>query len=83
MRGSVMIAWILPVIVSTTIFKWMLQSDSGIVNYILQDLHVISSPVDWLTSPKLALWAVVITNIWIGIPFVPQRSLLSTVGPGI
>jgi multiple sugar transport system permease protein len=69
MRGSVMIAWMLPVIVSATIFKWMLQSDSGIVNYILQSVHLISSPVDWLTNPKLALWAVVIANIWIGIPF--------------
>lgn len=69
MRGSVMIAWMLPVIVSATIFKWMLQSDSGIVNYVLQSLHVVSSPIDWLTNPKLALWAVIIANIWIGIPF--------------
>jgi multiple sugar transport system permease protein len=69
MRGSVMIAWMLPVIVSATIFKWMLQTDSGIVNYVLQSLHVIPAPVDWLTNPKLALWAVVIVNIWIGIPF--------------
>ncbi|GCE08940.1 carbohydrate ABC transporter permease [Dictyobacter aurantiacus] len=69
MRGSVMIAWMLPVIVSATIFKWMLQSDSGIVNYILQSLHIISSPISWLTSPQLALWAVIIANIWIGIPF--------------
>jgi multiple sugar transport system permease protein len=69
MRGSVMIAWMLPVIVSATIFKWMLQSDSGIVNYVLQSLHLIPSSIQWLTDPKLALWAVIIANIWIGIPF--------------
>jgi multiple sugar transport system permease protein len=69
MRGSVMIAWMLPVIVSATIFKWMLQSDSGIVNYILQSIHLTPAPIDWLTNPKLALWAVIIANIWIGIPF--------------
>ncbi|GHO50928.1 carbohydrate ABC transporter permease [Ktedonospora formicarum] len=69
MRGSVMIAWMLPVIVSATIFKWMLQRDSGIVNYVLQSFHVISTPIDWLTNPQLALVAVIGANIWIGIPF--------------
>ncbi|GAC1365580.1 MAG: sugar ABC transporter permease [Ktedonobacteraceae bacterium] len=69
MRGSVMIAWMLPVVVSGTIFKWMLQSDSGIINYALEGLGVINSPIHWLSDPKIALWGVVIANIWIGIPF--------------
>ena len=69
MRGSVMIAWMLPIVVSGTIFKWMLQGDSGIINYGLQSLGVIHSPLQWLSDPKIALWGVIIANIWIGIPF--------------
>jgi multiple sugar transport system permease protein len=69
MRGSVMIAWMLPIVVSGTIFKWMLQSDSGVINYALQSLGVIHSPVHWLTSPAFAIWSVILANIWIGIPF--------------
>jgi multiple sugar transport system permease protein len=69
MRGLVMIAWMLPIVVSGTIFKWMLQSDSGIINYVLLSLHIIHAPILWLADPKVAIWAVIIGNIWIGIPF--------------
>jgi multiple sugar transport system permease protein len=69
MRGSVMIAWMLPIVVSGTIFKWMLQSDSGIINYALQSLGVIHAPIHWLSDPNIAIWGVIIANIWIGIPF--------------
>jgi len=69
MRGSVMIAWMLPIVVSGTIFKWMLQSDAGIINYALQSIGLIHSPIQWLSDPKVALWGVIIANIWIGIPF--------------
>ena len=69
MRGSVMIAWMLPIVVSGTIFKWMFQSDSGIINYALQSLGLIHTPLHWLSDPKIALWSVIIANIWIGIPF--------------
>lgn len=69
MRGSIMIAWMLPIVVSGTIFKWMLQSDSGIINYVLQSLGMIHSPIRWLADPKIAIWGVIVANIWIGIPF--------------
>jgi multiple sugar transport system permease protein len=69
MRGSVMIAWMLPIVVSGTIFKWMLQSDSGIINYALQSIGVIHTPIHWLSDPTIAIWGVIIANIWIGIPF--------------
>lgn len=69
MRGSIMIAWMLPIVVSGTIFKWMFQSDAGIINYGLQSISVIHGPIDWLSDPKIALWAVIVANVWIGIPF--------------
>ena len=69
MRGSIMIAWMLPIVVSGTIFKWMFQSDAGIINYGLQSIGLIHSPIDWLSDPKIALWAVIVANVWIGIPF--------------
>ncbi|HLZ62231.1 MAG TPA: sugar ABC transporter permease [Ktedonosporobacter sp.] len=69
MRGSVMIAWMLPIVVSGTIFKWMLQSDSGIINYALQSIGLIHTPIHWLSDPKIAIWGVIIANIWIGVPF--------------
>ena len=69
MRASIMIAWMLPIVVSGTIFKWMFQSDAGIINYGLQSVGLIHGSIDWLSDPKIALWAVIVANVWIGIPF--------------
>ncbi|HEX2913202.1 MAG TPA: sugar ABC transporter permease [Chloroflexia bacterium] len=69
MKSLVMVAWMLPVVVSGTIFKWMLQSDSGVINFFLQSLGLTSQSIAWLTDPNVALWGTIIANIWIGIPF--------------
>jgi multiple sugar transport system permease protein len=67
LRALFLIPWLLPLLVSASTWSWMLNSDSGIVNSLLQAVGV--APVDWLTSPHWSLVAVLIANIWIGIPF--------------
>jgi multiple sugar transport system permease protein len=67
LRALFLIPWLLPLIVSSSTWSWMLNSESGVVNYGLHLLGV--APVDWLTSPHWALTSVIIANIWIGIPF--------------
>lgn len=75
MRGLLVISYILPMTVVALMFKYIF-SDSGIVNYILTSLNLIEEPVQWLTSTSMALPTVIITNIWVGIPF--DMLLLST-----
>jgi multiple sugar transport system permease protein len=67
LRALFLIPWLLPLLVSASTWSWMLNSDSGIVNSFLQAIG--AAPVDWLTSPTWSLVAVLIANIWIGIPF--------------
>jgi multiple sugar transport system permease protein len=67
LRALFLVPWLLPLIVSASTWSWMLNSDSGVVNYGLHLLGV--GPVDWLTSPHWSLVSVIIANIWIGIPF--------------
>ncbi|MFB8131422.1 carbohydrate ABC transporter permease [Streptomyces mirabilis] len=67
LRALFLIPWLLPLIVSASTWSWMLNSESGVVNYALHLVGV--PPVDWLTSPHWALASVVIANVWIGIPF--------------
>ena len=47
----------------------MFSTNVGIINQVLQAVGIISSPIDWLTSPVSAMAAVIIANVWIGIPF--------------
>ncbi|MFG2937137.1 carbohydrate ABC transporter permease [Streptomyces sp. NPDC048282] len=67
LRALFLIPWLLPLIVSASTWSWMFNSESGVLNYFLHFFGV--DPVGWLTSPSWALTAVIIANIWIGIPF--------------
>jgi multiple sugar transport system permease protein len=68
LRSLLLLPWLLPLIASTAVWKWMLDQDSGVINQTLGVLfHVPAVP--WLDSPSVALITVVIVNIWIGIPF--------------
>ncbi|MEU3520303.1 sugar ABC transporter permease [Streptomyces sp. NPDC006654] len=67
LRALFLIPWLLPLIVSASTWSWMFNSESGVVNYFLHFVGI--DPVGWLTSPDWALTAVIVANIWIGIPF--------------
>ncbi|MEU4243298.1 sugar ABC transporter permease [Actinoplanes sp. NPDC026619] len=67
LRALFLVPWLLPLIVSASTWSWMLNSDSGVVNFALHAVGI--DPVNWLTSPSWALTSVIIANIWIGIPF--------------
>ena len=68
-RALLLVAWILPAVVTGTIFRWMFDSDFGVINYFLTSLHLVDKPILWLTNPTTAMVAVVIANLWVGMPF--------------
>jgi multiple sugar transport system permease protein len=69
LRSLLLIPWLLPLIVTGTVFRWMLDTGHGVVNQILLATHLVSDPVPWLNSVDTAMIGVLLCNIWIGIPF--------------
>ena len=69
LRSMLLLPWLLPMIVSAAVWRWILEQDSGILNQSLKAIGLISAPIPWLTSSDTALIAVVMVNIWLGIPF--------------
>lgn len=69
MRSIILTGWMNPIIITASIFTWLLSGDSGVVNYILSKLHLISEPILFLTNPVYGLISLIVANIWIGIPF--------------
>ncbi|HET6502256.1 MAG TPA: sugar ABC transporter permease [Amycolatopsis sp.] len=67
LRSLLLLPWLLPLVVSGAVWRWMFDQDHGILNAGLRALHL--APVPWLTSTTWALPAVILTNIWIGVPF--------------
>lgn len=67
MRALLLLPWLLPLIVASATWRSILDQDSGILNRFLGVFGLDAVP--WLTSPDVALIAVIIVNIWVGIPF--------------
>jgi len=71
-KGWVRTALILPILVPPvaigSMWKLMYNYDFGIFNQSLVGLGL--SPVNWLASPSLALWSVILVDVWHWVPFV-------------
>jgi multiple sugar transport system permease protein len=69
LRSLLLVPWLLPLVVSGTVWRWMMYNDSGVINQTLLHLHLISQPIPWLVSTNMSLVSVIVVNIWVGIPF--------------
>jgi multiple sugar transport system permease protein len=69
LRSLLLLPWLIPLIASSAIWRWILDEDNGALNRLLGALPLAPGHPGWLTSTSLALIAVILVNIWIGIPF--------------
>lgn len=69
MRGLFLIAWAVPVVATGAIFRWLLDGDFGVINWVLRTIGLLEGNIDWLTEPDRALAALIFVNVWLGIPF--------------
>ena len=69
LRALLLLPWLIPLIVASATWKSILDQDTGILNAFLQAIGIVNGPVPWLSSTEFALIAVIMVNVWIGIPF--------------
>ena len=69
MRGVLLITLMVPTVVVSIIFRWLLSGDFGLINELLMQVGLLDKGIAWLAEPKMALSGVMLANIWIGIPF--------------
>lgn len=69
LRSLFLLPWLLPLVVSSTIWKWLFNETNGVIDQVLSGAHVIPAHFSWLTSPGWAMGALIVANIWLGIPF--------------
>ena len=68
-RIMLILPWALPQYITALTWRGMFNYEYGAVNLLITKyLHL--PPVQWLTSPFEAFLAVIITNIWLGFPFM-------------
>lgn len=59
-------------IVAGLLWRFLLIDNSGIVNQLLFDAHLTSSPnqMQWLSDPNIALFSVALPDIWLTTSFI-------------
>jgi len=50
LRALFLVPWLLPLLVSASVWAWMLNSDSGVINSLLGAVGI--PQINWLTSPQ-------------------------------
>ena len=68
-RSLIIVPWLLPMIVTGVIFRFLFQAEGGAINQVLVAVGISHHPVQWLNDPSVALWTILIANIWLGVPF--------------
>lgn len=68
-RTCIIVPWLVPIIVAGMTWDWMLNTDFGIINYLLTSLHIISQPINFLGDARYAMATVIFVNIWRSFPY--------------
>jgi multiple sugar transport system permease protein len=82
-RAFILLPFIIPTVLSTFAWKWMLDPTFSVINWTLFQLGIIRTRINWLGDPNLALISVIIVNVWRGVPFFAISLLagLQTINP--
>lgn len=77
--GIILLPWVVPTVVTAFTWRSLFDPIFGSVNTVLTDTGVgpllaaiglvESWPAEWLSDPALAMPAVILVNVWKGIPF--------------
>ena len=68
-RVLLILPWAVPQYITALTWRGMFNTDSGAVNAILGAAFGLA-PLPWLTDETLAFAAAIITNVWLGFPFM-------------
>src|SRR5215471_16399912 len=69
-RGAVLLPWVIPTALSTLGWWWMFNSLYSVVNWTGLALGMMDPPgPNWLGQKYYAMTAVIVVNIWRGLPF--------------
>jgi multiple sugar transport system permease protein len=82
-RALLLLPFIVPTVLSTVAWMWMLDPAFSVVNRLLIGLGVPRPGPSWLGNPILAMVSIIIINTWRGLPFYGITLLagLQTVPP--
>lgn len=68
-RYMLIVPWAASVVMTSIVWRWILDGYYGMLNRILQDFHIIKEPIDWLGNPNVAFAWLMFVAVFVSIPF--------------
>ncbi len=72
-RVILILPWAIPQYIVALTWRGMFMQDSGAINLLLSSFGI--NAINWLSDPTLAFIACIITNVWLGVPFMMMIAL--------
>ena len=68
-RWAMIVPWAASVVMTSIVWKWMLELTSGEFNLTLRQLWLQDQPVDWLRDPRYSFFVLILVAVFVSIPF--------------
>lgn len=69
-RTLLLIPWAMPAVAAAVVWRWIYDANFGYLNDLLFEIGLITEPIVWLGNARSAFAAAVLTDAWVGLPFM-------------
>jgi multiple sugar transport system permease protein len=68
-RSILIFPYVIPTVVAVILWKWLLNSQFGLINYLLEDAGLIDGPISWMGKDWI-MASLILVSVWQFFPFV-------------
>jgi len=68
-RSILIFPYVVPTVLAVILWKWLLNSQFGLVNYLLEDAGLIGQPISWMGKDWI-MTSLILVSVWQFFPFV-------------
>ena len=69
-RAAVLVPWAIPTVVAALLWRFIFESQGGILNAMLVNIGILKAPMVWFIEAKTAWVPVILADVWKTTPFV-------------
>lgn len=78
-RWALIAPWAASVLMTSIVFRWMLDPNNGVINVFLHQIGVVKAyngnQASWLGNPTSALWWMIVVAVFVSVPFTTYALL--------
>jgi multiple sugar transport system permease protein len=69
LRAIVLFPYVVPTVIAVIVWKWLLDSQFGLINYMLASYGLIDQPISWMGKDWIMV-SLIVVSVWQFFPFV-------------